>query len=120
VYRQIGVDHKRLLPNSYPVEAYIAPVDFEVDGEKIKKGSAVLGAKVVEQDVWQRVLKGDLTGFSIQGYARYIPVRRDWYTVDKDQIIQGRAYRLVDLTFYRVDLVRMPSTGKVFFLVKQL
>jgi broad specificity phosphatase PhoE len=51
-----------------PVESYIAPVDFTYDGvEMIKKGTWVLCIHCEDPGVWQDVLDGKYTGFSIGG-----------------------------------------------------
>lgn len=48
------------------VESYILPVDLPVDdGQVIPKGSWMLGARVVDNDAWDAVKTGKLTGFSI-------------------------------------------------------
>lgn len=53
------------------VESYIAPADFEVDGETITKGSWVLVTKA-EPDVWEAIKKGEYTGYSLAGTATVI------------------------------------------------
>jgi len=76
-YRKVGLLHKSLLPNSYPVEAYIAPQDltFEWNGNvtEIKKGSGIVGIYVGEEKVWKMVKNGELTGASITGSAVRVP-----------------------------------------------
>lgn len=55
-------------PGVVPVESYIAPVDFTLDGkEMVKKGTWVMCVHVEDHDVWQDVLAGKYTGFSIGG-----------------------------------------------------
>jgi len=50
------------------VEFYVAPADFEVKGETIKKGSWVLVTKASDE-VWEQIKKGDITSYSIAGTA---------------------------------------------------
>lgn len=51
------------------VESYIAPVDFEWNGEPVKKGSWVLGVRVNDDKLWDKIVKGELTGYSMGGWA---------------------------------------------------
>jgi len=77
-YRKVGLLHKSLLEDSFPVEAYIAPQDltFDWNGIKteIKKGSAIVGIYIGEDEVWESVKKGELSGASITGSAVRVPV----------------------------------------------
>ncbi|QWF73573.1 terminase [Bacillus subtilis] len=50
------------------VESYVAPADFEMNGEIIKKGSWVLVTKASEE-VWEEIKKGEITGYSMAGVA---------------------------------------------------
>ena len=55
-------------PSLVPVESFIAPCDFSYDGvEQVKKGTWVLALHVEDPAVWDDVLKGKYTGFSIGG-----------------------------------------------------
>lgn len=58
-----------------PVESFIAPADFVMDGasERVKKGSWVLGVKVFAKDMWEAIKSGEYTGFSMAGEAVKVP-----------------------------------------------
>lgn len=49
------------------VESWIAPADFEINKEKIKKGSWLMTVEISDQGVWSAVEKGEITGFSMGG-----------------------------------------------------
>lgn len=70
--RVIGAEHSRPM-DATPVESYIAPQDLNVDGQNgpqvVKKGSWILGVKVIDPDEWEKVMSGDYTGFSVGGYG---------------------------------------------------
>lgn len=53
------------------VESYIAPTDFEIGDQKIAKGAWVLVTKASD-DVWEKIQKGDITGYSMAGTAEAI------------------------------------------------
>lgn len=55
-------------PKIVPVESFIAPMDFTYDGrEMVKKGSWVLVGHVRDANLWQDVLDGKYTGWSVGG-----------------------------------------------------
>lgn len=70
----IGKEHKDKAHGVAPVESYIAPVDFPFDGQYgkqiVKKGSWVLGVKVLDPVEWQKVVDGEYTGFSVGGWGQ--------------------------------------------------
>lgn len=55
------------------VESYIAPVDFKVGAEEVRKGTWLLGVRVVDDAIWKAVKDGSFTGFSIGGSAVRTP-----------------------------------------------
>lgn len=67
--------HEDLNPFGRVVENYIAPADFTVDGETIRKGSWVVG---IDPSAEGRDLvdSGKFTGVSIQGYGMRTPVEK--------------------------------------------
>ena len=70
-YGQIDHSHS-LNPAAQPVESYISPkeLSYEMpDGKMmvIPKGSWMVGAKVTNDRIWQGVLNGEFTGFSVMG-----------------------------------------------------
>ena len=72
-YQQFGLQHEDMVPEIFPLESYIAPVDFEANGQKIKKGTWLLRVRVLDAEIWLRVKSGELTGFSIGGSAIRTP-----------------------------------------------
>lgn len=50
------------------VESYIAPVDFVVNGQGVKKGAWLLGV-VWSEAMFQKIKKGERTGLSMYGRA---------------------------------------------------
>lgn len=68
-YQQFGLMHKQIIPTILPLESFLAPVDFEIEGQKIKKGTWLLRVRVLDDQIWTGVKSGDLGGFSIGGTA---------------------------------------------------
>jgi len=53
------------------VESYILPMDIDVgDGNIVPKGSWMMGVRVTDDDAWQAVKDGKLTGFSIMALQK--------------------------------------------------
>lgn len=55
------------------VENYIAPVDMEINGEKVKKGTWLMGI-VWNQEYFQKILSGERTGLSMEGVGRRVEI----------------------------------------------
>lgn len=53
------------------VENWIAKADFEIDGESIKKGTWLITAEVQNNEIWDKISKGEITGFSMGGQGKY-------------------------------------------------
>jgi len=74
--RQIDKQHDFQGGVGEVVESYVAPTDFEINGETIKKGSWVLVTKASDE-VWERIKKGDITGYSMAGTAETIEKQKE-------------------------------------------
>lgn len=70
----IGREHQEKAAKVVPVESYIAPADFQCEGQYgdqvVKKGSWVLGVKVMDPEDWEKVKNGEYTGFSVGGWGQ--------------------------------------------------
>jgi hypothetical protein len=51
------------------IESYVAPSDLTIGEEKVKKGSWVISVFVESDEIWEKIMKGEITGFSIGGTA---------------------------------------------------
>lgn len=54
------------------VESYVAPSNFEIEGQSVKKGTWLMGV-VWSQENWDRIECGELTGLSLGGTAIRVP-----------------------------------------------
>lgn len=65
--------HTRFVNDKVEIyESYIAPVDFKIGGRSITKGTWLLMMHVRDDEMWDSIKRGDLTGFSIGAYASVI------------------------------------------------
>lgn len=53
------------------VENYIAPCDLTIGDTQITKGTWLITVECANDDVWQAIQKGELTGFSMGGFGKY-------------------------------------------------
>jgi len=74
------------------VENYIAPCDMTVGDTPVIKGTWLMTVEVKNADVWKKVQKGEVTGFSMGGMGKYSEVETDISDIskgdDKDGIIK--------------------------------
>ena len=89
-YRNLGLMHREILGEQVKIlESYLAPAEFEVDGTLIKRGTWLLAVRVVDEELWQQIKAGELTGFSIGGSALRNP--------ESDVMPRGASKHLVAL-----------------------
>ena len=67
--QKIGLQHNVIVPQIKIWESYLAPSDMTIAGQSVVKGSWVLGVHVNDDDIWKQIKDGELTGFSIKGWA---------------------------------------------------
>ena len=69
-FRHIGLMHRGVIDERVRIlESYLAPVDFEIDGATVKRGTWLLAVRVLDDKLWELVKRGVLTGYSIGGTA---------------------------------------------------
>ncbi|WP_426332684.1 XkdF-like putative serine protease domain-containing protein [Paenibacillus silvae] len=73
----IDKQHDLDADKGYVVESYIAPCDMEIGDQIIAKGSWVAGVKVTDDDTWEDIQKGEITGFSMWGVGKREEVEGD-------------------------------------------
>lgn len=69
-YQNYNIEHEDSLTQAVKViESYIAPVDFLLGSQQVKKGSWVLASKVLNNELWDAIEKGEISGYSMEGTA---------------------------------------------------
>lgn len=73
-YQNRGLMHKTLVNDKVDLlESYVAPCDFSMGSQAIKKGTWMMAVRVKDDELWGAVKRGELTGFSIGGKASRVP-----------------------------------------------
>lgn len=67
-YRNIDTQHDFNAGAGEVVESYVAPVDMDINGETITKGTWVLVTKATDE-IWKDIKDGKMTGYSLAGVA---------------------------------------------------
>ncbi|MED4749941.1 XkdF-like putative serine protease domain-containing protein [Brevibacillus choshinensis] len=85
----IDKQHDLDADKGYVVESYIAPVDMELGDQEIKKGSWVAGVKVTDDDTWEQIEKGEITGFSMWGVGKREKIEEASSDTDDETVEKG-------------------------------
>lgn len=75
-YQVIGIMHRRENRGIKLVECWTAKADFEWEGQKILKGSWLIGLYFEDEVVWAKVKDGTFNGVSMGGYCEIPPEQR--------------------------------------------
>ena len=68
----VDVQHdEKKLDSADVVESWIAKADFTLDKTDVKKGTWLMTVEISDPDIWNKVEKGELTGFSMGGQGKY-------------------------------------------------
>ena len=62
--RVVGKGHAEVA-KAEVVESYVAPQDFVIGGEQVRKGTWLMSVKIHDPELWDEVKRGEITGFSI-------------------------------------------------------
>ncbi len=65
------------------VENWIAKADFKIGDEEVRKGSWLMTIEVTDADVWDKIEKGEISGFSMGGVGEYSEEDVDLDAVEK-------------------------------------
>ena len=71
------------------VESYVAKCDMEIEGEQIQKGTWLMTMEIANDDVWDSIQKGDITGFSMGGVGVYSEEDIDITQIEKSDEPKG-------------------------------
>ncbi len=87
-FRNIDTQHDFDAGAGELVESYIAPVDMDIDGEIITKGSWVIVTKATDE-IWESIKKGEFTGYSMAGTAEAIEKQNTNPITKSDDEVKG-------------------------------
>ncbi len=117
-YRNIDLQHT-LNNVAHPVESYILPMDMHVGKFKLPKGTWILASQVQDKQTWERIEKGELTGYSVMGIRR--TTLDDASMKSQDMVLKKTLLRDLgdDWVACAVSIVDEPAVPKAkFFAIK--
>jgi hypothetical protein len=65
----MNLHHSKDLQDVQVVESFIAPADYEINGQVVTKGSWILVSRVLNEELKDAILKGEISGYSLEGGA---------------------------------------------------
>lgn len=87
----VDIQHSfEALEKAAVVENWIAKADFKIGDEAITKGTWLMTVEVADDEVWEAVQKGEITGFSMGGLGQYSEEDVDLETVEKSTGATGK------------------------------
>lgn len=117
-YRNVDLGHT-LNNVAVPVESYITPVDIAVEKGILPAGSWILASKVYDDQTWEAVKDGNLTGYSVMGIKRQT---LESATKSEDVALKKTLLRDLgpDWVAAAVSIVEEPAVPKAkFFALKE-
>ena len=73
-YQNVGFMHQSSLNGRVKIlESYLAPTSFEISGVHVHKGTWLLALRVLDDQLWEQIKTGELTGLSMGGSAARLP-----------------------------------------------
>ena len=86
----VDIQHdEEKLEGAAVVESWIAKADFTLDKTDIKKGTWLMTVEISDPDIWDKIEKGELTGFSMGGKGKYEEVEAEPEELTKSE---GRSF----------------------------
>ncbi len=77
-FQDVGTDHasKKGSPELVVVESFIARTELKIGRNTVPKGAWVLSVRVMLDKIWDRVKRGELNGFSLEGVFVRVPIKQ--------------------------------------------
>jgi hypothetical protein len=57
------------------IQAFIAPENYTINNHPIKKGSLIVGLKILDEDLWEDIVAGSYRGLSVAGVSKVMEVK---------------------------------------------
>lgn len=103
-YQHRGHMHKELVNEKVDIlESYLAPADFTVGSQTVKKGTWLMAMRINDAKLWKLVKEDGLTGFSIGGSAsrQVDPQATSKYNARKKQAAKKIAFQGIPIVIDR-------------------
>ncbi|PEU21923.1 XkdF-like putative serine protease domain-containing protein [Bacillus wiedmannii] len=75
-YQHIDKQHDEIAGKGTVVENWIAKSDMMVGDQEVTAGTWLMTVRVDDEETWEQVKKGDITGFSMGGFAERVEIAK--------------------------------------------
>jgi hypothetical protein len=107
-HRNLGTDHAKdedgnpiiLNEDIVILESWVTREEGVIGGETVPVGAWVLVVRVLNDEIWQRVLDGELNGYSFEAIVWRVPIE------EVDESLDEAMDRMVELEGKTLDIVR--------------
>lgn len=72
------------LDEAVVVESWVTKSDETIEGEEIKKGTWLMTVEISDSDIWDKIQKKEITGFSMGGVGKYSDVDVDLDDIEEN------------------------------------
>lgn len=72
------------LDDAVVVESWVTKSDETIEDEEIKKGTWLMTVEISDSDIWDKIQKKEITGFSMGGVGKYSDVDVDLDNIEKN------------------------------------
>ncbi|MFP3415306.1 XkdF-like putative serine protease domain-containing protein [Bacillus sp. SIMBA_074] len=88
-YQHIDKQHDEIAGKGTVVENWIAKSDMMVGDQEVTAGTWLMTVRVDDEETWEQVKKGDITGFSMGGFAERVEIAKsDDFTHEDKSLIR--------------------------------
>lgn len=99
------------LDGAVVVESSVTKCDMELEGQAIKKGTWLMTVEIQDEDIFQAIEKGEITGFSMGGSGVYSEVDVD--ITETDEAVEKGKAKGIFKQFARLFGLEVVEKGKV-------
>ncbi|MCP4676632.1 MAG: hypothetical protein GY854_14185, partial [Deltaproteobacteria bacterium] len=105
----LGLQHSFRINNLVKIlESYLTPAGFTIAKKEIPEGTWLLAVRILDDELWDQVVKGELTGFSVGGSAIKVPEEPE-----------NKVTRLRSMLVHEISLVDYAANRHRFLIAKR-
>ncbi|MCP4677375.1 MAG: hypothetical protein GY854_18045, partial [Deltaproteobacteria bacterium] len=105
----LGLQHSFRINNLVKIlESYLTPAGFTIAKKEIPEGTWLLAVRILDDELWDQVVKGELTGFSVGGSAIEVPEEPE-----------NKVTRLRSMLVHEISLVDYAANRHRFLIAKR-
>lgn len=96
------------------VESWIAKADFSYGGQDVKEGTWLMTVEVTDEDLWDKIQKGEITGFSMGGICMSSEEDTDLSEFEKNTQPENKGVLTKFAEFLGIKVVEKGNVAEVY------